>query len=432
VARDAPRLDEEDGRGVREGVTLSRAGARRSLTFAAPAATAAALLLLGLPGSAALARDDGRAPGRPFATQVDDDRMRAIRGGLAWLADAQTTGGTWGTTDDTLIADTALASLALMAGGNTLGPGTPDRNGIVAGPTRRGPYASKVEHAIAYLANRACADNGHAPPGYIDGDKFSKMHGHGFATLALATASANMGGNRLSEIRRQVDAGLELGFADRVRWAVKRAVDCTVGAQDTETHGWSYEPYPSSHEGSMTVTQIAALRAAYEAGVPVSKKVIDDAFDYVRNSQNLTHRDLYGGFAYQQGHPERVSYALTAAALTTLFGLGRYGDKPGDAKIIDDGLRYMDDKFASEFNSTRERWYYYRLFYAVQALYLSGDESRQRKYLPAIRDEVLENQRADGHFDNRKDPDRSLAYCTAMGCLILQVPLESLPIFQRR
>jgi hypothetical protein len=390
------------------------------------------LLRFGFPASTALARDDGSAPGRPFATQVDNDRARAIRGGLAWLAGAQTTGGTWGTVDDTLIADTALASLALMAGGNTLGPGTPDRNGIVAGPTRRGPYAAKVEHAIAYLANRACADSGHGPPGYIEIDKNSKMHGHGFATLALATASANMGGNRLSEIKRQVDAGLELGFADRVRWAVKRAVDVIVASQDRETHGWSYEPYPSGHEGSMTVTQIAALRAANDAGVPVTKKVIDDAFDYVRNSQNLTHQDLFGGFAYQKDHPERVSYALTAAALTTLFGLGRYGDKPGDAKIIDDGLRYMDRKFKDEYRSTHERWYYYRLFYAVQALYLSGDEVRQRKYLSPIRDEVLDNQRADGSFENRKDPDRSLDYCTAMGCLILLVPSESLPIFQRR
>ncbi len=403
---------------------------------AAPAAAvAAALLLLALPGSSALARDDGRTPGRPFPTQADNERTEAIRGGLAWLADAQTTGGTWGTLDDTPVADTALAALALMAGGNTLGPGVPDRNGIVAGPTRRGPYAAKVEHAIAYLANRACTDSEHWPPGYIhiESDKNSKMHGHGFATLALATASANMGGNRLSEIKRQVDAGLELGYADRVRWAVKRAVDCIVGAQDKETHGWSYTPYPSGHEGSMTVTQIAALRAANDAGVPVSKIVIDRAFDYVRKSQNLTHADLYGGFAYQLGHPDgRVSYALTAAALTTIFGLGRYGDKPGDTTIIENGLRYMDRKFRSEFNSTHERWYYYRLFYAVQALYLSGDKARQDQYLQQIYEEVLQNQRTDGHFDHRRDPDRSDAYCTAMGCLILQVRSESLPIFQRR
>ena len=400
---------------------------------AAPAAAAAAaLVLLGLPGSAALARDDGRAPG-PLSTQADRERAGAVRSGLAWLAEAQTTGGTWGTVDDTLIADTALASLALMAGGNTLGPGAPDRNGIVAGPTRRGPYAAKVEHAISYLANRACADSEHSPPGYIEGDKNSRMHGHGFATLALATASANMGGNRLSEIKRQVDAGLELGYADRVRWAVKRAVDCIVGAQDKETHGWSYTPYPSSHEGSMTVTQIAALRAANEAGVPVSKIVIDRAYDYVRKSQNVSHVELYGGFQYQLGHSDgRVSYALTAAALTTLFGLGRYGDKPGDAKVIEDGLRYMDRKFESEYRSAQERWYYYRLFYAVQALYLSGDERRQDKYLPLIEEEVLGNQHTDGHFDRRKDPDRGDAYCTAMGCLILQVPGESLPIFQRR
>ena len=41
-------------------------------------------------------------------------------------------------------------------------------------------------------------------------------------------------------------------------------------------------------------------------------------------------------------------------------------------------------------------------------------------------------QQTDGSFDTVGNDGRSREYSTAMACLTLQVPMETLPIFQRR
>jgi hypothetical protein len=438
-------VDEEDGRRTGEGAALSASPARRALLRSArPAAAAAAVVAVLLAGATARARDDP-ASGGTSASGVPPDRVQLA---LAWIAAKEQNGGIWGQERDTRVADTALSVLALMAGGNTLGPGVPDRDGLVKEPTKRGPYADKVEEGIGWLAQ--LANRPTDPPGYISADQFSKMHGHGLAMLALATACGNLGANRIDVIQAQVRQGLspaKLPYADRVRLALERAVRLTESAQDLETGGWMYSPQPSGHEGSMTVTQISGLRAAMAAGVAVNGTVMKHAIDYVRKSQNRVQRENFGGFAYQINDKGRVSYALTAAALTTFFGLGRYGEQdvselkkgePTDKQIIEDGLSFMDRKFHEEAYDTNQRWYYYRLFYAVQALFLSGDSIRiygngSNGYWPQIRDHLLQyNQEPDGSFSTSVDADRSPEYCTAMGCLILEIPMETLPIFQRR
>jgi hypothetical protein len=217
-------------------------------------------------------------------------------------------------------------------------------------------------------------------------------------------------------------------LGEQVRLGLHYAVRCIEGSQDRDTGGWGYDPVESGHEGSMTVTQIAALRAAADAGIPVNAAVMRKAYEYVRESQNTKHPEVFGGFADQKTDPRRVSYQLTAAALTTLFGLGRYGEDAGDQKIIENGLRYLDRNLDSGLKP--QTWFYYGMFYGAQAVYLAADDKRLRTHWPKIRREILRKRMADGGF-SRVD-DRSLEYCTAMGVLTLQVPLETLPIFQRR
>jgi hypothetical protein len=399
-------------------------------------------LLVAFSGADARARDDSPG-GTTRGFEVTPQQRHGIDTALAWIAGKEQNGGIWGEERDTRVADTALSLMALMAGGSTLGPGVPDRDGLVKEPTKRGPYAAKVEEGIGWLAQ--LANRPQDPAGYICSDELSKMHGHGLAMLALATACGNLGANHIEVIQAQLKQGLspaKLSYADRVRLALERAVRLTESAQDPETGGWMYAPQPSGHEGSMTVTQIVGLRAAMAAGVAVNGNVMKKALQYVRRSQNRVHKENFGGFAYQTGDMGRVSYALTAAALTTFFGLGRYGDQdardlkpgePSDKVIIEDGLSFMDRRFEDEAFDTGQRWYYYRLFYGVQALYLSGDEQRFEKYWPFIRAELLDHQQnSDGSFKTRVDRDRSPEYCTAMGCLVLEIQMETLPIFQRR
>ena len=171
---------------------------------------------------------------------------------------------------------------------------------------------------------------------------------------------------------------------------------------------------------------------AQDAGVRVNGTVMHRAFDYVRASQNLTDSHLYGGFAYQKNNKIRVSYALTAAALATLYGLGRYGRKKEDAETIELGLKYMDRTFSETLRDGHQQWFYYSMFYGAQALYMSQDQRRLRRDWPRIRRQVIDQQNPDGSFGTFGAQERSPEYCTAMGCLILQVTTETLPILQRR
>lgn len=427
-------MGEEDGRGLREGEPLSDPSDRRRRRSASRWGTA----LLLVASTAALARD-GRdhapTPTGIEAILVSPEQRRAIDRGLAWLAAKQQPGGMWGEERGTRVADTSLAVLALLAGGSTVGSGAPLPDGGMGPETLRGPYARNVRAGLAYLSRLAWYDVPGKVAGYIEDDRVSRMHGHGFATLALAEASGNMGPLDLRRISDYVKAGGDpssLRLADQVRWGLERAVRCTERAQDHDTGGWTYEPNGQGHEGSMTVTQIVALRAANDAGVGVNAAVMRHAYDYVRKSQIRTNPQLHGGFAYQWDRPDRVSYGLTAAALTTFFGLGRYGERKEDAEVIQLGMRYMDANL-SENLQPGTQWFYYNLFYGAQALYLSADERRIRSQWGKIRTAVLRQQQVDGSF--RKcgpEPEGQVEYSTAMACLTLLVPMESLPIFQRR
>ncbi len=388
-------------------------------------------------GAQALDREESSRP--PAITAMTRRQQRGIEDSLNWLATHQQPGGAWGDKNATRVADTSLAVLALMAGGSSvhagrrIRSGSDDRTTSVGEPQLRGEHARAVQEGLRYLARLAWSREKGKVPGYIHDDRESKMHGHGFATLALSTALGNLGARRIEEIEAsvRVRGPSQLSFADQVRYGVEKAVRLIERAQDPDSGGWMYDPYPNSHEGSMTITQIQALRAAQDAGVRVNGTVMQRAYDYVRASQNLTDRELYGGFAYQKTQLSRVSYALTGAALTTFFGLGRYGDNKEDRQLIERGMAFLDRKMRDGVSANRQ-WFYYGAFYGVQAVYQEQDRRRLSRHWPEIRDTVLSLQGANGSFHPTGPDGRSVEYSTAMGALILQVPLETLPIFQRR
>ena len=67
-------------------------------------------------------------------------------------------------------------------------------------------------------------------------------------------------------------------------------------------------------------------------------------------------------------------------------------------------------------------------YYAVQAYYITGDP-KWTKYFRLIKGILLEQQRRDGSWPCRTGPGD--AFGTAVATLILQIPLQYLPIFQR-
>ena len=176
------------------------------------------------------------------------------------------------------MAMTALAGTAMLAHGNS--------------PTR-GKYAKNVQGAVEYLVRCATA-NGLLPARRkIRGQP---MHGHGFALMFLACVY----GMITKESLRQ-----------KVQAAVRKAV--TLTSQGQSLHGgWTYIP-GGGDEGSVTVTQVQALRAAHNAGFLVPKAVIEEAVQYLERC-----RTPEGG----------IQYSLLAGGGTQAADLGGGGRDP--------------------------------------------------------------------------------------------------------
>jgi hypothetical protein len=340
-----------------------------------------------------------RAP-TPAAASSDEGRLtaqRALERGLAWLATQQTLqqDGSFpsaGSKQYVPIAVTSLGALAYMAGGSS-----PDR----------GPHGRELSKAIDFLLDRADRTPGSERHGYVsaDGDNHSRMHGQGFATLALAQAYS---------ISPRTARGA------RTEEVLRAAVGLIERSQGPDG-GWYYDPRASfEHENSVTITLVQALRGARNAGVKVDKRVIDKAVDYIARCQNED-----GSFRYAL-HRDTSSVALTAAGISILNSIGKYEGPEIDA-AVDYLWRELMAREQADGRSNVKHPFYER-FYLSQALWQSPDPRLFKSWGPAERERVLARQRPDGSWS---DPQYGDCYATAMNCLFLAIPEGLLPIFQR-
>jgi prenyltransferase beta subunit len=325
---------------------------------------------------AAAQEDDPEKTASKMVTPAADE---AIEKGLLWLADNQHDNGSFGSAayrDN--VAVTALAAMAMLSGGSTPG---------------RGPYGHEVDRCVDYLL--ACSQQS----GFISAPASAShgpMYGHGFATLALAET---YGMSKRPEMREKLS----------------KAVKLIVNTQNKDG-GWRYYPQRADADISVTICQMMALRAARNAGMVVPGETIDRCIDYVKRSQNAD-----GGFAYMLSGGESM-FPRSAAGVVTLYSAGVY-----EGPEIDKGIEYLM-KFMPEKGVTRrETYYYYGQYYAVQAMWQAGGDKWSRWY-PAVRDQLIERQLEDGLWTS---PQVCREYATAMACIVLQMPNNYLPIFQR-
>ncbi len=317
--------------------------------------------------------------------EITPELESAVAHGLAALARFQRPDGSFGEGQfGGNVAITALAGIAFMADGHIPG---------------RGAYGDNVSKALEYiLAN--CAENG-----VIAGETASgPMYGHGFATLFLG------------EVYGMLPGGAESTLTARTHQALVRAVRLIETTQNEEG-GWRYNPLPYDADVSVTICQVMALRSARNAGLDVSKQVIERAVKYVQACQNPD-----GGFRYQmQGGPSL--WPRSAAGVATLYYAGKYDDAG-----IPRGLKYLEDNAMPGKNGPNSLHYFYGHYYAVQAMFLKGKES-WATWWPAIRSELLSTQNTDtGVWSDSSVGD---AYGTAMALIILQMPKRYLPIYQK-
>lgn len=351
----------------------------RRMLLAQGLATVLGANVLGAALVPGLALGQGLDVERSAVDLITPQTQHAIDQGLQFLADQQHEDGSFGSGGYSRnVAVCSLCGMAFMAAGSTPG---------------RGPYGMEVQNCLDFILSH-CQDSGFiVVPGT---SSHGPMYGHGFATLFLAET---YGMTMRSDVREKL----------------AKAVDLIVQTQNAEG-GWRYQPQRRDADISVTICQVMALRAARNAGIYVPNDTIDRCIDYVKRSQNAD-----GGFMYMLQQGGQSAFPRSAAGVVALYSSGIY-----EGAEIDKGLDYLMSYMPQGGAFARESHYFYGHYYAVQAMWHAGGDFWEKWY-QAIRDELVVRQRKDGAWMDSICPE----YGTAMACIILQMPNNYLPIFQR-
>jgi prenyltransferase beta subunit len=374
--RQTPQQRRRLTRGVLAGVLLT-AAAWSMAWWAQPAASADPPT----PGMADNSGDSNSAlkldrPNVARGDEITPAQKRAVERGLAWLARRQPPGGgAAGYSNHAGI--TALAGLAFMESGNLPG---------------RGKYGKEVQRILEFVLNN-CQESGLITSDYSQGP----MYGHGFATVFLGEIYGMTGDETVKE-------------------HLEKAVRLIEKTQNAEG-GWRYQPAPIDADISVTICEVMGLRAARDAGIKVDKDVIDKAIKYVERCQNPD-----GGFSYMAnagGMMGGSAYPRSAAGVAALYYAGVF-----QGPQIEKGLKYLGQFIPGKVSNENLGHYYYGYYYGTQAMFLAGGHYWAVFY-PAIRDELIHRQGADGSWQGDFNDD----YATSMALIILQMPNRYLPVF---
>jgi len=256
----------------------------------------------------------------------------------------------------------------------------------------QGEFGHNVTAGMQYLLNQI------QPAGiFRDVDQGKYMYSHGIAAVALC----ELYGETRSQLLRQ---------------RLVQLVGVIVNGQ-SPVGGWRYKPGAQDSDISITVLQVAALRAAKNAGLSVPQLTIDRATDFISQCYNQSD----GGFAYQPGKP--TGFARTAAAIYSLQLCGKYDD-PSVKTGSDYILAHGDDS---------QQWWPYGCYYAASAEYMIGGEP-WRQWYTRMKSELLSTAIREGdatHWDTKRAAQLGPTYDTAVFTTVLAMPLHYIPLYQR-
>src|SRR5262245_8776003 len=357
----------------------------------------------------------GGAPAR--ADEIPEKYRETVRNGLEWLAKQQQRDGSFAANGNQYpVSMTALAGMAPLMEGSTI---------------REGKYSVQIRKAAEWLMDRA--QKGNQRDGLIGNTENPTeagryMYGHGFATLFLASVY----GDEENEKRRE-----------RLKVILTKAVKYIGDAQSTQG-GWFYTSKAEGHdqdEGSVTITQVQALRACRNAGITVPKDYIKKAQNYLKNSTTDRGGVVYslgrGGFRAPAGG-ERP--ALTAAAISCGFSAGEY-----KSDLVKKWFKYCQTAIPVNVGGVRFGHDEYTHYYYSQAVYILGDDGWEKlfgrtpenervtwsKYREAMFDRLLQMQSADGSWPSGGGFSVGPVYSTSVYLTVMQLDKGTLPIFGR-
>ncbi len=341
------------------------------------------------------------------ADEIPGKYRPTIQKGLDWLVKQQFRDGHWEAQGGQYpVSMTGLAGIALLSEGSTM---------------REGKYSENIKKAVDWLMARAMP-NGMIGNPNIPGEAGRYMYGHGFGTLFLASV---YGDEPDGERRKKLEDILT------------RAAKFTRDAQ-TNRGGWGYVSARDGgnfDEGSVTVTQVQALRAVRNAGIPVPAEAIKDAIKYLEQSTSAQ-----GGVVYSlaQGGGGSGQPALTAAAIACGFGAGEYNNP-----LVKKWFQFCQTRIPL-LGGARFGHDEYTHFYYAQALYALGDNGYDKmfpgskeadklswkKYRQVMFEAMMKSQGSDGSW-NGGMWGIGPVYVTSMYLTILQLDNGALPIYQR-
>jgi len=375
------------------------------------------LFLASLAGTAA----GGLAAPAVAQPRKQSDVEATVDKGLEYLKRIQRGAGHWEATGGQYPTSmTGLAGMAMLMEGSTV---------------REGKYSEQIRKAVNwFLAPQRVRENGLIGDPNNPTETQRYMYGQGFGTLFLACCY-----------------GEEEDVAQRKRLeaVVTKAIDFIARAQTRKTHrkpegreveigGWGYVSATDNNsfdEGSVTITQLQALRAARNAGIKVPKETIDKALAYLEACTTADGGIVYNytGSAGQPGRPP-----LTAAAICCGFSGGQYrGELP--KKWLKNCQRHIWPTVARGRVAHDE----YQTYYFAQAMYALGDnrwaelfpdepaETRLTwaKYKEAMYPYLVGAQNpADGSWQSGFV---GTVFGTAVNLTVLQLEKGILPIYQR-
>jgi hypothetical protein len=343
---------------------------------------------------------------------------QAVERGLAWLKSAQAKAGYWEASGGNYkTAMTGLAGMAFLMEGSTL---------------KEGKYTDQVRNAVEWLIAPAQQQ----PTGLIadrrGGGFGNYMHGHGFALMFLASA---YGEAEDGEEQRKLEK------------AVTKAVEFTCKVQSRRKHplpegktvdigGWTYTGSVDGNngdEGSITITQLQALRAAKNAAIVVPKETIDKAVAYLDACTTPKGGVVYNYTGKALAGQERPP--ITAAAVCCSFSAGQYKSESAKKwiKFCKDNIPIAKGRVAHD---------EYQSYYFAQVAYALGEDRYGEmfpnepkeswltwsKYREAMFPYLIEQQQKDGAWTGGYI---SPVFTSSVNLAILQLEKALLPIYQR-
>ena len=355
---------------------------------------------------------------------VPQDYRETVRKGLEWLARQQARDGHLEATGGQYpITMTALGGMAYLMEGSTL---------------REGKYRDNIRRAVDFLMSRAQkggTNDGMIGNPNIPGESGRYMYGHGFSMLFLATV---YGDEEDNDRRRRLED--LLARAAKFSFNAQTVREINRGGKSVKFGGWGYvsaKEGSNFDEGSVTITQVQALRAVRNAGIEVPPEAIQRAVVYLEECTNAEGGIIYqyGGGGGGDGRP-----ALTAAAIACGISAGDDFKEPS-IQFVKKWFQFCQKRLGT-LGGNRTGHDEYTHYYFAQAVYMLGDDGYKKlfpgakeadtltwtKYRKETFDNLVRTQGADGSWTGGHVGP---VFITSVHVCIMQLDKACLPIYQR-